>query len=137
MTSQDNLANIDAVKVLMAKKSHCLSKAQAFAEMELMETAQPLFLSAAEYEERIAALLDTKAQELDAAIHRISAASCYEQAGNLSSAITLYHAALAGPLSNKTRTDVLEMLKRSLMKLAQQSQLPTPSTTISDALAVI
>ncbi|MCB0110526.1 MAG: hypothetical protein KDE53_31610 [Caldilineaceae bacterium] len=137
MTNKNSATDLDVVKVLMAKKSHCLSKAQVFAEMELMETAQPLFLSAAEYEERIAALLDTKAQELDAAIHRISAASCYEQAGNLSSAITLYHAALAGPLSSKTRTDVLEMLRLTLEKLAQQPQLSMPSTTMPDALAAV
>jgi hypothetical protein len=37
-------------------------------------------LSAAAYEERIAPLLDTLGRELEAAVHRISAASCYQKA---------------------------------------------------------
>ena len=46
------------VKELMADKSRILSKAAAFEEMELAETARPLWSSAASYEERIAPLLD-------------------------------------------------------------------------------
>ncbi|MEZ4711963.1 MAG: hypothetical protein R3A44_32555 [Caldilineaceae bacterium] len=134
MTNKINSTDTDAIKVLMAKKSRYLSKAQAFAEIGLMETAQPLFLSAASYEERIAALLDTLGQELEAAVHRISAASCYDRAGNMSSAVNLYRAALAGPLQNKTRTDVLEMLKLSLEKLAQQAPLTAASASMPDAL---
>jgi hypothetical protein len=46
------------VEKLMAEKSAALSKAQAFNAMGLGETAQPLWASAASYEERIASLLD-------------------------------------------------------------------------------
>lgn len=83
---------------LMAKKSGILTKAQAFTTMELGETAQPLWASAASYEERIASLLDAHGDSLEAAVHRISAASCYQKAGDPSRATNLYRAALAGPL---------------------------------------
>jgi hypothetical protein len=47
---------------------------------------------------------------LEAAVHRISAASCYQKAGDPSRATNLYRAALAGPLRAVTRRDVEEML---------------------------
>lgn len=43
---------------LMAQKSGILLKAQSLTTLGLPETAQPLWASAASYEERIAALLD-------------------------------------------------------------------------------
>ena len=65
----------------MNQKSEILSKAQALWEVGMTETAQPLWLSAANYEERIAPILDALGRELEGAVHRISAASCYEKAG--------------------------------------------------------
>jgi hypothetical protein len=59
----------------MAEKSAILTKAQALTTMGLPETAQPLWASAATYEERIASLLDAQGENLEAAVHRISAAS--------------------------------------------------------------
>jgi len=94
----------------MAEKSAVLSKAQALTTMGLPETAQPLWASAATYEERIASLLDAQGENLEAAVHRISAASCYQKAGDPSRATSLYRAALAGPLSPVTRRDGQEML---------------------------
>lgn len=111
------------VKDLMRKKSNVLSKAEALFEIGMVETTQRLFVTAAAYEERIAALLDTEGQELDAAIHRISAASCYKKAGHLSRAVNLYRAALSGPLHDDTRADVLVLLKRCLEQLARQPAL--------------
>jgi hypothetical protein len=84
------------LKSLMAEKSTVLSKAQALAEMGMVETALPLWASAAAYEERIAPLLDALGRDLEAAVQRISAASCYYQAGDPSRAANLYRAALAG-----------------------------------------
>ena len=81
------------VKDLMGKKSYLLSKAQALSEVGMLETTQPLFLSAAAYEERIAPLLETLGRELEASVHRISAASCYQKAGYLHRAVNLYRAA--------------------------------------------
>jgi hypothetical protein len=98
----------------MATKSGILSKAQALTTIGLPETAQPLWASAASYEERIAALLDAHGDSLEAAVHRISAASCYQKAGDPSRATNLYRAALAGPLREVTRNEVEEMLRECL-----------------------
>ena len=103
---------------LMAAKSAVLSKAQAFATMGLSETVQPLWASAASYEERIASLLDAHGEALEAAVHRISAASCYQKAGDPSRATNLCRVALAGPLREGPRKDVEVMLEACLTHLA-------------------
>jgi hypothetical protein len=108
----------------MGKKSYILSKAHALSEIGLTETAQPLWASAASYEERIAPLLDALGRELEAAVHRLSAASCYQQAGDLSRAANLYRAALAGPLRDDTRQDVEKMLIDCLAQLTRPSARP-------------
>jgi hypothetical protein len=102
---------------LMTQKSAVLSKAQALTTMGLAETAQPLWASAASYEERIASLLDAHGDGLEAAVHRISAASCYQKAGDPSRATNLYRAALSGPLREVTRQEVEEMLRQCLTLL--------------------
>jgi hypothetical protein len=125
MSDKKVLPYTNVVKDLMGKKSYLLSKAQALSEVfasltdaeglrGMLETTQPLFLSAAAYEERIAPLLDTLGRELEAAVHRISAASCYQKAGYLHRAVNLYRAALSGPLRDDTRSDVLKMLNDCL-----------------------
>jgi hypothetical protein len=101
----------------MAKKSGILTKAQALTTMGLPETAQPLWGSAASYEEQIASLLDAHGDGREAAVHRISAASCYQKAGDPSRATNLYRAALAGPLREVTRKEVEEMLTECLALL--------------------
>jgi hypothetical protein len=95
---------------LMAEKSLTLSKAQSFETMDMPGIAQPLWVSAAAFEERIASLLDAQGQTLEASIHRISAASCHQKAGDPSRATNLYRAALAGPLRDGTRKEVEAML---------------------------
>jgi hypothetical protein len=102
------------VEELLAKKAGILSKAQALATLGLPETAQPVWATAAAYEERIAALLDAGGDGLEAAVHRISAASCYQKSGDPSRAVNLYRAALAGPLRDVTRTEVEAMLAECL-----------------------
>ena len=99
-----------ALKETMRRKSEILSIAQAFWEIGMKETAQPLWLSAAIYEEHIAPMLDALGRELEGAIHRISAASCYEKAGDPSRAVNLYRAALSSPLREDTREEVENML---------------------------
>ncbi len=105
------------VEPLLTKKSGILSKAQALTTMGLAETAQPLWASAAAYEERIAAILDALGDSLEAAVHRISAASCYQKAGDPSRATNLFPAALAGPLREVTRNEVEAMLTECLTLL--------------------
>ena len=108
------------LKETMRRKSEILSKAQALWEVGMTETAQPLWLSAATYEEHIAPMLDALGRELEGAIHRISAASCYEKAGDPSRAVNLYRAALSGPLRDNTREDVENMVRACLIALEGQ-----------------
>ena len=105
------------VEKLMAEKTGILTKAQTLTTMGLPETAQPLWASAASYEERIASLLDAHGERLEASVHRISAASCYQKAGDPSRATNLYRAALAGPLREVTRNEVEGMLSECLALL--------------------
>ncbi len=109
------------LKETMHRKSEILSKAQAFWEIGMTETAQPLWISAAIYEEHIAPMLDALGRELEGAIHQISAASCYEKAGNPSRAVNLYRAALSGPLREDTREEVENMLSTCLIMLNRQT----------------
>lgn len=135
MSNLQDTAYSEIVKDLMGKKSYLLTKAQTLSEVGMNETAQPLYLSAAAYEERIAALMDLQNEELDAAVHRISAASCFEKAGDLSRAVNHYRAALSGPLLDPTREEVLTMLGECLQLLAQK---PLPYFTAaphSEAMA--
>ena len=86
MAKRNAKAPSDRVEALMAEKSAVLSQAEVLATLGMAQTAQPLWASAASFEERIASLLDADGQDLEAAVHRISAASCYEKAGDSSRA---------------------------------------------------
>src|SRR5258707_276147 len=103
----------------MASKTAILMKARAVADLGLAETALLLWAAAAGYEERIAPLLGALGRHLEAAIHRISATSCYQKAGDLSRAANLYQAALAGPLRANTRREVEDMLARCVEELSR------------------
>ena len=118
------------IKDLMGEKSHLLSKAHTLSEIGMLETVQPLWMSAAAYEESIAPLLDGLGRELEAAVHRISAASCYQKAGDLIRAVNLYRAALAGPLRDDTRQEVDKMLTDCLAQLARQPTRPIPPSHV-------
>lgn len=117
MTVQETKPYSKKLKEVMNQKSEVLSKAQALWEVGMTETAQPLWLSAANYEEHIAPILDALGRELEGAVHRISAASCYVKAGDLNKAVNLYRAALAGPLRDDTRQEVKNMLSACLVSL--------------------
>jgi len=121
MTKSKEKAYGPALERLMAEKTRVLSQAHAFAQMELAETAQPLWRSAASLEERIAPRLDAIGRTREAAVHRISAATCYRNAGQFSEAANLFQAALAGPLNHATRADVEQFLEECLAKLETPS----------------
>jgi hypothetical protein len=115
----------------MAESSAVLSKAQALTTMGMGQTAQPLWASAASLQERIAPLLDADGDALEAAVHRMSAASCYEKAGDPSRAVNLYQAALAGPLREVTRKEVQGMLAACLARLKASSPPRKPRRVVS------
>lgn len=112
---------VSILQELMAVKTSVLSQAQAMTDRGMGEAAQALWSSAASYEERLGPLLEVAGKELEAAVHRVSAASCYERAGDLSKAANLYRAALAGPLREQTRSEVEQMLADCLSRLATQA----------------
>src|SRR6266446_9238553 len=97
--------------------------------MGLSESAQTLWAAAASYEERIASLLDAHGDEREAAVHRVSAASCYQKAGDPSRATNLYRAALAGPLRAVTRKDVETLLGECLAHLS--GSLPANTVNVA------
>lgn len=55
-------------------------------------------------------------------VHRISAATCYRNAGEFSQAANLYQAALAGPLNDASRAEVEQLLETCLNELATSPQ---------------
>lgn len=107
---------------LMSEKTKLLSQAHAFAQMGMTETAQPLWRSAASLEERIAPRLDAIGRSREAALHRVSAATCHRNACQFSQAANLFQAALAGPLSEATRADVERFLEECLAELETPSR---------------
>jgi hypothetical protein len=116
----------ELVNELMAEKSRVLSQAQAFDDMGLEETARPLWSCAASYEERIAPLLDVLSRDAEAALHRVSAAACFERCREWSRAANLYRAALGGPLNDAARADMERKLSACLKNLHQAT---VPSAT--------
>ena len=110
-----------AVKQLMAEKSAILTKARVLTDMGMDKIATVLWASAADFEERLAPLLEAQGRETEAAVHRISAASCYRHAGNPSRAANLFRAALAGPLPTKQMCEVQRMLAECLFSLTRSS----------------
>jgi hypothetical protein len=87
--------------------------------MGMADMVGTLWASAAACEVRLAPLLEAAGHDLEAAVHRISAASCYRRAGDLAGAVNLYRAALAGPLLEHTRRDVEQQLAECLAEIVR------------------
>lgn len=103
----------------MAETSGLILKARALQAMGMPELAESAWSAAALAEEEIAPRLETLDRQLEAAVHRISAASCYQHAGAWAKAINMYRAALAGPLPEQTREETEQMLAACLAQLAR------------------
>jgi len=73
-------------------------------------------------EEQAACLLEAAGREEEASLHRMSAASCYEDLGQYAHAITFLRAALSVPLPADYRARVLEQLGRCLGKVQKESK---------------
>jgi hypothetical protein len=99
---------------MLGEASWLLSHAQALAGYGREDEAAAEYARAANCEEQVACLLDADGQELDGAIHRVSAASCCERVGQFTRAVTLYRAALSVPLRDSYRADVEGLLARCL-----------------------
>jgi hypothetical protein len=102
----------------MAESSGLIMKARSLVAMGMPELAVTAWLAAASGEEQIAPRLETLERDQEAAVHRVSAASCYQHAGELAKAINLYRAALAGPLAKHTRQETERFLTACLAQFA-------------------
>jgi hypothetical protein len=94
-------------------------QARALVAMGMPELARTAWLAAAAGEEQVAPRLETIDRHQEAAVHRISAASCYQHAGELARAINLYRAALAGPLPAHTRQETEQLLAACLTQFGR------------------
>src|SRR5438309_9861057 len=105
----------------MAETSGLILKARALVAMGMQELALSAWLAAASGEEQVAPRLETLDRNQEAAVHRLSAASCYQHAGELAKAINLYRAALAGPLPEHTRQETEQLLAACLGRFARSA----------------
>jgi hypothetical protein len=99
---------------MLGEASWLLSHAQALGDYRRPEEAAAELERAAGCEEQVACLLEADGQEREAAIHRVSAASCREQLGQYVRAVTLLHAALSTELPSAYRTRLREQLTSCL-----------------------
>jgi hypothetical protein len=120
------------VLALMAEKTRMLTQAQALEDLGMHDAARSLWTEIAGREERLAPLMEALGREREAALHRVSAASCYERVDDYSRAVNLYRAALAGPLLESTRQEVTEMVQRCLVSLVPHMTKTKPGTSSRD-----
>lgn len=90
-------------------------------EGKTLSVTQALWASAASKEDQLSSLLDAHGWDLEAAIHRVSAAHCYREAGDLGRAVNLFRAALCGPLPDATRQNVQAKLTECLQELSRST----------------
>jgi hypothetical protein len=98
------------IEQMLDEASWLLSHAQALGDYGRSDEAAAELARAATCEEQVACLLDADGQALEAAIHRVSAASCREKLGQSVQAVTLFRAALSAPLPDDYRARVEGLL---------------------------
>ena len=97
-----------------------VSHAMGLAVFASKKETDAQWLQAAVKEERAAFLLEADGRELEAAVHRISAASCYQEVAELQRALTLLHAALSVELRPVYRARIEQQLQDCLTKARKQ-----------------
>ncbi len=108
------------IERMLAEASWLLSHAQSLDDYGRQEEATAERGRAASCEEQVACLLEAAADDREAAIHRVSAASCYAQLGQHSRAVTLLRAALSADLPIDYRASVQQQLRHSLVNAQQE-----------------
>lgn len=99
---------------LLDEASWLLSHAESLANYGRKDEAAAELARAASCEEEVASLLDSAEREAEGAVHRVSAASCYEQLGQFARAVTLLRAALSGPIQPEYRRKIERQLTQCL-----------------------
>jgi hypothetical protein len=105
---------------VLGEASWLVSHAQALTGYGRQEEAASEWARAATCEEQVACLLEVDGQEREAAIHRVSAASCLEKLGQHARAVTLLHAALSVPLPEDYRARIEQQLASSLAQAQKE-----------------
>lgn len=129
--------SVSLIEKMLDEASWLLSHAQALTDYGRHDEAAAEWARAAGAEEQAACLLDADGQDLEAAIHRVSAASCQEKLGQYTRAVTLLRAALAGPLPDDYRARVGQLLTRCLSRAQKELRrtakngAPKPSSAAS------
>lgn len=108
------------VDELLGEASWLISHAQALGDYGRHEEEAAERLRAGLAEEQVASLLEADGQDLEAAIHRVSAASCYEKLGQYARAVTLLIAALSARLHEDFHTRVTQQRERCLTRVAKE-----------------
>jgi tetratricopeptide (TPR) repeat protein len=111
-TRSKSLAGL--MEQFLAEASWLVSDAQALTDYGRKEEAGAELARAAACEDQVACLLEADGQEREAAIHRVSAASCHDSLGQYARAVTLLRAALSAVLPDDYRTRVEQQLTRCL-----------------------
>lgn len=114
MSSPKRKLSASQIDEMLGEASWLLSHAQALSDYGRQEEAAAELARAAVCEEQVATLLDADGQEREAAIHRVSAASCFERLGQAARAVTLLRAALSAPVYDDYRAEVEQVLARCL-----------------------
>lgn len=127
-----------SLNTLLGEASWLLSHAQALADYGRKAEADTEFARAISCVERVAYLLDVAGREQEAAIHRVSAASCYEHLGERARAVTLLRAALSARLAADYRIRLGQQLARCLAQAparigtsSRQTQVGEYSSSLS------
>ncbi len=105
---------------VLDEASWLLSHAQALADYGRQAEATAELARAASWEEQAACLLAADAQERAAAIHRVSAAACYEKLGQYARTVTLLGAALAADLPDDYRARVEAQRVRCVARVRKE-----------------
>jgi hypothetical protein len=125
------------VDQMLGEASWLLSHAQALSDYGRLEEAAAEWARAANCEEQVACLLDADGQELEAAIHRVSAASCWERLGQYVRTVTLLRAALSSPLHDGFRARIEQRLALCLTPARQELNRAAKRRTPKESSAVL
>jgi hypothetical protein len=114
------------IEQMLDEASWLLSHAQALADYRRPDDAAAEWARAAVCEDQVACLLQADGQKLEAAIHWVSAASCYETIGQAVRAVPLLCAALAADLHDGFRGRVEQLLARCLAQAKKELRRACP-----------
>jgi len=131
MTRTTNGTKPNPLQEAIRDASRHVSNAMSLVVFAAKEEVDAAWHQAAVKEELAAYLLEAEGKELEAAVHRISAASCYEDIGDYARAITLLRAALSVKLRPVYRIKIENQLKDCLKKVRKKPRRSSHKKTAS------